>query len=509
MNYANVGQIPAMNIQGMTAFLRSAPKTIKDWLGRKISLADPVECKEKFGVIPGTILIPTQSQNPQDQLEVMGLGASDGHLWVRRKTGLRKSFPVEFKNKTDLIRAGFQWAVMTQIMPTASQINDTAEAIETVRNMLRNQIGCDIFFQVGEKKIGGHIAILKQKSHYFRSIVDGDFKESHEKIVKIDDLEAEEFEMLLEYLYTGMIVIDEENILMVAGLANRFGVDKLKEHCGQRMKELLQPHQALIYFHEVCGTDVFLVPIIQDYVVAHLMQICHQGQEVILDLPKETLSHLIRIVPNDKKDEMFLMTMLWLHHPDENQRGERFNCFVAELFPLLPKEDVHLSRYAWSLRPYIDQSSVGHGTLLQLFTSAHQNVWMLALLGEALRLNNQTSQAQEKFWAALKLNENLSFALSRFAEITRQHGLLNEAQKLFKKALSLESSSFGLGHYALTLQALGNGFEARQKFEQAIVAYDNEKEHIDEFVFSKYKELITGSTTVVQVGEARVRASSV
>lgn len=56
-------------------------------------------------------------------------------------------------------------------------------------------------------------------------------RENKEKTIPIEDIDAPTFLQVLEFIYTGKIDIDENNIVHLIAAAQRFQIPDLKEYC--------------------------------------------------------------------------------------------------------------------------------------------------------------------------------------------------------------------------------------------------------------------------------------
>lgn len=91
----------------------------------------------------------------------------------------------------------------------------------------------DVTLILGKERIPCHRVILASCSQYFRALLYGGLKETHEKEVEIKDVDSvESFKLLLEYFYTGRMSLNslkEEVILEILGLTHKFGFQDLEE----------------------------------------------------------------------------------------------------------------------------------------------------------------------------------------------------------------------------------------------------------------------------------------
>lgn len=65
---------------------------------------------------------------------------------------------------------------------------------------------CDVRLLVGGRVFGVHKLVLAASGPYFAALFSGAMSEAHEEEVRIVGVEADVFEILLEFIYTGMHV---------------------------------------------------------------------------------------------------------------------------------------------------------------------------------------------------------------------------------------------------------------------------------------------------------------
>ena len=68
----------------------------------------------------------------------------------------------------------------------------------------------DIVFIVDGQRIPAVKALLSHKSRVFRAMFSGDFKESKDRKVMVEDLNAEAFKIMIRYIYCDQLVFDGE-----------------------------------------------------------------------------------------------------------------------------------------------------------------------------------------------------------------------------------------------------------------------------------------------------------
>jgi hypothetical protein len=108
----------------------------------------------------------------------------------------------------------------------------------------------DLKFIVKGQETTAHAAILAAASPVMAAMFEpGKFKEGQSKIVEIDDIEPEVFQQLLHYVYTGTAPkLEDETITEPLFLAaDKYQMDKIKEHCEDILIRKLSPENAVRY----------------------------------------------------------------------------------------------------------------------------------------------------------------------------------------------------------------------------------------------------------------------
>lgn len=80
-----------------------------------------------------------------------------------------------------------------------------AQLILAQINKMRNgQHFCDVQLQVGKETFNVHRLVLAASSPYFAALFTGGMRESSKDVVQILGIEAGIFQLLLDFIYTGM-----------------------------------------------------------------------------------------------------------------------------------------------------------------------------------------------------------------------------------------------------------------------------------------------------------------
>ncbi|XP_053212317.1 zinc finger protein 436-like [Panonychus citri] len=107
--------------------------------------------------------------------------------------------------------------------------------LDNLRSQREEGKFCDIVLNVGGKTFPAHRSVLAASSPYFESILK-EVKLTKEEIT-IGWEDADSFEILLEYMYSGNITIDEKNVSGLLRLSNHFLITKLHGFCEQYLEQ--------------------------------------------------------------------------------------------------------------------------------------------------------------------------------------------------------------------------------------------------------------------------------
>lgn len=96
---------------------------------------------------------------------------------------------------------------------------------------------CDVVLHVQGQKFQAHRNVLVACSPYFDSVLKTHKVIKEQLTVTCQNLDA--FQLLLNYMYTGAVVIDKSNVSELLRLANHFLVVKLKSYCAEYLERYL------------------------------------------------------------------------------------------------------------------------------------------------------------------------------------------------------------------------------------------------------------------------------
>ncbi|KAF1765623.1 hypothetical protein GCK72_005576 [Caenorhabditis remanei] len=173
----------------------------------------------------------------------------------------------------------------------------------------------------GPQHIHAHRVILSASSSYFRAMFTGGLRESHQRIVPIKEVDVEVLSQLIDYMYTGRMRIDEQNVQTILTTASLLQLTCVRDACARFMLELLDMTNC-VGMAEFARAHAChqLAHAAQLYTRQHFVEII--DNEELLNLDKEAFCDLIQddriTVPSEKP--VMQAVLNWVNHDEQNRK---------------------------------------------------------------------------------------------------------------------------------------------------------------------------------------------
>lgn len=115
--------------------------------------------------------------------------------------------------------------------------------LATLRSQRQEGKYCDVTLLVGGERHVAHRSILSASSHYFEKLLKN--QRIPKEGITIDWPDSKSFQLLIDYLYSGQMLLDEGNVDDVVRLADHFMINKLKSHCEDYYKQFVSLENCL------------------------------------------------------------------------------------------------------------------------------------------------------------------------------------------------------------------------------------------------------------------------
>lgn len=209
----------------------------------------------------------------------------------------------------------------------------------------------DVNLIVGEKTFTCHRIILASASDYFDALFGGDFMESHEENVTLNNIDVGNFENVLNYVYTGELRISRENAYDLLNVACFFGIRSMEELCVSYM-EKNTPSRCIFeacMFADAMGKAALLAKIVQ-YIAENFVLLSKDDLflRVSYNVLKSVLEH-----PNLQRIEDLILDFIirWMNYNNERKceaagllKSVQSGSITADYLAKLILHDVKLSK---------------------------------------------------------------------------------------------------------------------------------------------------------------------
>ncbi|XP_003248768.2 kelch-like protein 2, partial [Acyrthosiphon pisum] len=117
--------------------------------------------------------------------------------------------------------------------------------LEDLQYLRKKEVLCDIRFKADDGKIViGHKIVLIAASPYFRAMF-SNFDESNKNLVTIRELDSTILQLLIDYIYTGEIMVTKENVQGLLQAANILQLYFVKSVCAEFLQKQLDPSNCI------------------------------------------------------------------------------------------------------------------------------------------------------------------------------------------------------------------------------------------------------------------------
>ena len=116
-------------------------------------------------------------------------------------------------------------------VPYTSSSSQLNHFLKNLNEYLNSGTYCDLTFIIGCEKFPCHRIILASSSPYFEALLTHKFKENNLNSIELRDIEPHIFSLLLHYIYSGQIELDENNVQEFLIASDMFQLDEVVQFC--------------------------------------------------------------------------------------------------------------------------------------------------------------------------------------------------------------------------------------------------------------------------------------
>ncbi|XP_029342509.1 kelch-like protein 3 isoform X2 [Acyrthosiphon pisum] len=247
----------------------------------------------------------------------------------------------------------------------------SARILEDLQSLRKNEVLCDIRFEADDGKIIiGHKNVLMAASPYFRAMF-SNFDERNKDLVTIKELDSTILQLLVDYIYTGEIMVTKENVQTLLSAANVLQLDYVNDICAEFLQKQVDSSNCIgIKAFADLHNCTKLLSSSEAYIKQHFLEVA-KGED-FLSLSSEDLVMLIS--SNDLavpfEEEVFECVIKWVKH-DLDCRNDFLPKLMEHVRLPLLKPDILLNI---SKEPLLSNSSKCYNYIIEALHFNHQKL---------------------------------------------------------------------------------------------------------------------------------------
>lgn len=182
-----------------------------------------------------------------------------------------------------------------------------------------------------------HKCFLAACSPYFLALFTSDMREKSSSLIKIGGITSNTFQVVLDFLYSGHISLDESVITEVYAAAKLFQLDLLQKVCFDYFVNQLCTSNCIgIWKYARTYNDTFLEKSAWEYMVAHFIELVRCEEFLTLELP-----NVYKLLSSDDLEvsgemDTYSAVVAWLNHNFTSRKQSIMSLVTCVRFPLLP-----------------------------------------------------------------------------------------------------------------------------------------------------------------------------
>lgn len=195
---------------------------------------------------------------------------------------------------------------------------------------------CDVGLNVGGRVFRVHRLVLAASSPYFSALFSGGMREAEKEEVQILGVETEAFEVLLDFIYTGVISVTVDNVQELMVAADMLQLTEVVSICGEFLKSHMDPSNCVGIFQfleQIACRD--MLEFTENYIHVHFLEVC--STEEFKGLLKDQLIRLLKSEELRIEDEyqVFTAAMEWVLQDVAKRKKYIVEVLEPVRFPLL------------------------------------------------------------------------------------------------------------------------------------------------------------------------------
>ncbi|XP_078700744.1 kelch repeat and BTB domain-containing protein 2-like isoform X1 [Branchiostoma floridae x Branchiostoma belcheri] len=178
----------------------------------------------------------------------------------------------------------------------------------------------DVVLEVEDRRFPCHRLVLSAASHYFRAMFTSDMAERHQNTVVLQGLDADMFEEILSYIYSGTLHVSLDRVQPLYQAADLLQMDYVRDTCSSYMAMNVEGSTCVDLYK---FADVFMVEVVLkaclEYICQHFVEV--SSSEEFSSLSVDQLTEIISQDKLEVKEEtrVWEAVVRWVQHSREDR----------------------------------------------------------------------------------------------------------------------------------------------------------------------------------------------
>lgn len=243
--------------------------------------------------------------------------------------------------------SGLQFPRCELILPSNSKSPDKTEKVyksschansmlQNLNLLRQNSKFCDVEIVAGSAVIKAHRSILSASSPYFQAMFASGLAEMEKDRIEIHYIEADILKMIIDFIYTGEMILCQENVQDLIVAADMLELKEVVQGCTEFLRNELHVTNAIgIYRFAVDHNCVELAKSSRCFIENNFP--CITFEEEFCELPKDLLLNFLdsELLKVESEYQVFQAVMRWINYDLLSRKRFVFELLSHVRLPLI------------------------------------------------------------------------------------------------------------------------------------------------------------------------------
>ena len=196
----------------------------------------------------------------------------------------------------------------------------------------RKEQFCDVILEVGsgddQARLKAHKIVLCAASPFFNNALNSDMKEKKEGVIRLEETSKAVMEEVLEYLYTGHVDINEQNVFDLLKMADYLIISSLKKLSRDFILRSLSPSSSFMaYYYAARYLDPELEERVQDFTFENFLDAAESDDFLNLSLKQVEEWVSSDHIAVEEEEQVFQVIVNWMEKSENSKHQSFFQLF--------------------------------------------------------------------------------------------------------------------------------------------------------------------------------------